>query len=117
MKTFSQLLQVLHEWKSKYHTNREGDLIFQNKETFANVILTDNVVHVIERHSTGFGQLPDTIENPDEIWSYWGDEKQRIALRNYIKDNYVVQTKDGRITDAFQVSEKAINNFRKGVIL
>ena len=53
---------------------------------------------------------------PQECWSYWQDPKtQLVVLRNYIKDNFVVQTVDGIITDAFLVDN--VHRFRKGVIL
>jgi uncharacterized protein with gpF-like domain len=119
-KGMHHLLNILHDWKAKYHTNKEGDLMFQNSDTYSNVILTDNIIHVIEKHSRGFENIPNAITNPDEIWSYWGDDSQLIPIRNYIlfgKTCYIVQTKNGKITDAFSVTKSASNNYRKGVLL
>lgn len=120
-KTFANLMEIVSEWRQKYHVNKKGELVFQNKRTMANVILSDTAVHTIEKHSRGFDLIPGTIQNPDEIWSRWEDPtKQMVVLRSYIsfgKNPYIVNTRDGRITDAFSVSPRAANSFRKGVIL
>jgi SPP1 gp7 family putative phage head morphogenesis protein len=115
-----QVMTIVNQWKDKYSTDKKGNVIFQNKDTFTNVILNNIAIHHIQKHPRGFEGLPNTIENPDEIWGMWGDEKQMIVLRNYITfgktASYIVQTKDGIITDAFAVSNGSLNKFRKGLI-
>lgn len=115
------IVSVVNEWKNKYDTTKSGDIIFRNKRLYTNVKFTDNALHAIQRHDRGFENIPVTIEQPDEVWSYWETPaKQRVVLRNYLKfgkTSYVVQTKDGVVQDAFAVSNRALNKFRKGVIL
>lgn len=118
-KAFQYLIAIVNEWRKDYHVNREGDVIFQNKRTLANVRFTDNSLHTIEGHAKGFEMIPDAIENPDEIWSTWEDpKKQMVTLRSYIKFGrypFIVKTRDGVILDAFIVAPKAANKFRKGL--
>lgn len=113
------LVNIVAEWRKDYHVNREGDVIFQNKRTLANVRFTDNSLHTIEGHSKGFEMIPETIQEPDEIWSTWEDpKKQMVTLRNYIKFGpfpFIVKTRDGVILDAFIVGPKSANKFRKGL--
>lgn len=118
-KAFQYLIAIVNEWRKDYHVNREGDVIFQNKRTLANVRFTDNSLHTIEGHAKGFEMIPETIEDPSEIWSLWADKKKQLSvIRYYIKYStfpFVVTTLDGVITDAFIVSPKAANKFRKGL--
>ena len=118
-KAFQYLIAIVNEWRKDYHVNREGDVIFQNKRTLANVRFTDNSLHTIEGHAKGFEMIPETIEDPSEIWSTWEDpKKQMVTLRNYIKFGtypFIVKTRDGVILDAFIVAPKAANKFRKGL--
>ena len=119
-RSHTQLLELVHVWKDRYTVNNEGDTIIQNNRTMTNVRFTDNGFHEIQKHPRGFELIPEAIHNPDEIWSGWGDKKQRIVLRNYILFGdlcYVVQTKDGQITDAFLVTKTQANKFRVGVPL
>ena len=115
------LLNIVESWKQKYHQDKMGDLVLQNKELMANVKLTNNGLHEISKHSRGFENIPDVVMHPDECWGSWQDPKtQRVVLRNYIKFgkvSYLVQTKDGIITDAFAVNNASCNKFRKGIPL
>lgn len=117
------LTEIVTEWKDKYHVNDNGDVVFQNAKLFSNVVFTAKSLHQIQKHSRGFENIPETVSNPDEVWSYWDNpapEKQLNSIRNYIifgKVNYVVQTLAGEITDAFAVNNRSINKYRKGVIL
>lgn len=116
------LLEVVNDWKKEYHTNKKGDIVFQNKKTMANVVLTDGAIHKISNHSRGFENIPETIQKPDEIWALWENpKKQTVVLRNYISfspsGSYIVQTRDGIITDAFAVTNVGSNKYRKGVLL
>lgn len=114
-------IEIAAEWRRKYHRDGKANLIFQNKATLTNVRLGDLALHKISRHSKGMENLPRTIQRPTEIWSLWEDpENQRVVLRNYIlygKISYVVQTRDGDVYDAFAISRRQANKFRKGVIL
>jgi len=120
-KALQYLIEIVNGWRQVYHVNREGDIVFQNDRTLANVTFSDNALHKIAPHSKGFELIPTTIEEPDEIWSYWEDPAtQLVVLRNYITFDtlpFIVQTRDGVITDAFVVAPKAANKFRKGVLL
>lgn len=120
-KSLKDIMVIIHDWRSKYGKNNEGDIIFQNKATYTNVRLTDNGIHAIQDHSKGFESIPDAIENPDEIWSYWKDPKeQKVTMRNYIllgKTCFVVNTQDGIIMNTFAVSLSQCNKFRIGVPL
>jgi hypothetical protein len=115
------LLEIVNDWRDNEPVNKKGDIIFQNKELFTNVRFTSNSLHVVQKHSRGFENIPAAVKQPDEVWSTWEDvNKQRVVLRNYIKfgkTSYVVQTRDGIVIDAFAVSNRAANKYRKGVIL
>jgi len=115
-----QVMAIVDDWKDKYTTDKKGNVIFQNNDTYTNVILSNISIHNIQKHPRGFEGLPSTIEKPDEIWGTWENEKQTVVLKNYItfgkKISYIVQTKDGVITDAFAVSNGSLSKFRKGVI-
>lgn len=109
-------IRLVNEWRGKYHINSKGDIIIQNKTTMANVVFTHNSMHRIQEHSKGVDDLPDTIMTPDSIWSKWEDVKtQRVVLRNYIRGNYIVQTRNGIITDAFATAQ--VNKYRVGVLI
>ena len=114
-------LETVHEWRKKYEVNKKGEIIFQNDDLLTNVILSDNTLHKIQKHLKGFENIPKTIESPNEVWSLWENKKhQRVVLRNYIlfgKQNYVVSTRDGVITDAIAVTNTKTEQYRKGVIL
>jgi hypothetical protein len=114
------MLNIIGEWRTKYHHDNKGQVIFQNKDTLTNVVFTNQSLHQIQKHDKGFEYLPKAITSPNEIWMSWGDAKQRVVLRNYIlfgKISYVVQTRDGVITDAFAVTKKGANKFRRGVVI
>lgn len=109
-------VKLINEWKGKYHTTTQGNIIFQNKQVMSNVVFTHNSMHKIQAHSKGVEQLPETIMTPDELWSRWEDVKtQRIVLRNYVMGGYVVQTRDGIITDAFATAQ--VNKYRVGALV
>lgn len=115
------LLEIVHDWKRDYHVNDKGDIVFQNKALLNNIRFNNNSLHEITNHSSGFENLPETVQDPDEVWSVWGDERQRIVLRNYIKfgsdSAYIVQTKDGLVVDAFAMSLKQTDKYRKGILI
>jgi hypothetical protein len=119
--TTHQALAIIGEWERKYHVDKKGSLVFQNKKTLANVVFTSDSFHQCMKHLRGFENIPGCIESPDELWSKWGDANQRVTLRNYLlfgeKGNYCVQTKDGIVTDAFFVVNSQLQNYRKGLIL
>src|SRR5579859_6934225 len=104
------------EWKHVYHSDNKDNIIFQNEKLLSNVVFTLKAFHMISKHLNGFEQIPETIMNPDSVWSRWLDpEKQTTVLRNYIKGNYVVSTKDGVVEDAFSVGDT--KRFKTGCIL
>ena len=112
------LLAQLDDWREYYHTNKKGEIIFQNKQLYSNVKFNNNSLHEIQKHPRGFDLIPGTIEEPEEVWSYWEDpNKQLVTMRNYIKFGYVIQTKDGVIIDAFAVPNSKLDRFRKGLPL
>lgn len=111
-----QFITAYHTWQHQYHSDRMGVIIFQNKKLLTNVRFTPKSFHNVRNNLQGFEVLPDTVMHPSECWSRWLDpQKQTVVLRNYIKNNYVVQTKDGEITNGFLV--KNINKYRQGVLL
>jgi phage-Barnase-EndoU-ColicinE5/D-RelE like nuclease2 len=111
------MLNIVEDWKKDYHTKGD-DIVFQNKKTLTNVFFNNNSFHKISSHNKGFELLPETIMQPDQIWSHWEDpDKQQIVLRNYIKGQYVVFTRQGIVTDAYLVAKSSIARFQKGVIL
>lgn len=113
-----ELLAQVDDWRENYHTNKKGEVVFQNKQLYSNVKFTNMSLHEIQKHPRGFELIPEAIENPDEIWSFWEDpKKQIVTMRNYIKLGYVIQTKDGVIIDAFAVPNSKMDRFRKGLPL
>jgi hypothetical protein len=115
-----QIVAIVEGWKHNYKTEDNGDIIFQNKDTFTNIVFNNVSIHNIQKHPRGFEGLPNTLQDADEIWGTWGDEKQKVVLRNYItfgeKVSYIAQTKDGVVVDAFAVSNGSLDKFRKGII-
>lgn len=114
------ILNIVDSWREKYHHGTKGQVIFQNKTTLTNIVFNNNSLHEIQKHDKGFEYLPTTLTGPDEIWMSWGDAKQRVVLRNYImfgKISYVVQTRDGVVTDAFAITKKGANKYRKGIVI
>jgi superfamily II helicase len=114
------IAKLVDGWKQHFHTDKLGNIIFQNKSTFANVRFTNNTLHEIQHNSRGIENLPEAIKSPDEIWSSWLDpNKQMVVLRNYIligsNGNYVVSTKDGTIINAIFVVNSSIDKYRKGL--
>jgi hypothetical protein len=120
-KGMTTMMQIYQGWKDDYHVNSKHQIIFQNKKTLANVKFDDISFHNIEKNMRGFENLPTAIEKPTEIWSKWVDKKkQSEVLRNYIltgKINYVVQTKNGHIENAFACAKSSLNQYRKGLPL
>ncbi len=109
-------LDEWNTWKHEYHSNPKGDVIFQNQKLLTNIKFTTKSFHAIRNNLKGFEQLPETVMNPSEVWSRWANpEKQTVTLRTYIKGNYVVQTTDGEITNAYLVEN--ISKYRQGVIV
>jgi hypothetical protein len=115
------LIEIVNDWREKHHVDKNGDIVFQNKRLLTNVRFTTAAFHAAQQHSRGFENIPATIASPDEVWSLWEDRKaQKVVLRNYIrfgKPGYVVQTRDGVITDAFAVTPSGVNKYRKGLPL
>lgn len=116
------LMNVVHEWMDQYHVDKTtGDIIFQNKRLYTNVRLSTRAIHEIGKHSTGFENIPKAVTDPDEVWSYWEDQDdQQVVIRNYMLFGsvcYVVQTKDGNIQDAFALTPRTSNKYRRGCIL
>ena len=115
------LMETVSQWRRQYHVDNKHNLVFQNKATYTNVRMSDATITKITRHARGFHNLPETIENPSEIWTGWEDEDtQRVPLRNYIlfgRICYMVKTRNGMVSDAFAVSRSAVNKYRKGVII
>lgn len=108
-------INLVNQWKVKYHTQK-NDIVFQNKTTMTNVRFTNKSMSSIKIHARGAEQLPETIMNPDEVYSRWKDVKtQRTVLRSYIAGSYVVLTQDGVITDAFLVKSK--DKYRVGCLV
>ena len=120
-KGMQAMMKIYQSWKDEYHVNEKHQIIFQNEKLFANVKFDDISFHNIEKNMRGFENLPDTIENPTEVWSLWADKKkQNEVLRNYItmgKVNYVVQTRGSHVENAFACAKSSLNKYRKGVIL
>jgi hypothetical protein len=120
-KSLHQLLEIVNGWRDEHRVNKAGDIIFQYKQTYTNVRFTSNSLHAIQQHARGFENIPTTVKTPDEVWMSWEDPgNQYVVLRNYIKFGrscYIVQTRDGIIVDAFAVSPRGANKYRKGVIL
>jgi len=117
----SHFLNTVNEWRNDYPTTKKGEIIFQNEHLLTNVRLSDAAIHKIQNHFEGFENIPNAIKEPQEVWSCWENpKKQLVVLRNYIlfgKKNYIVQTRDGQITDAFLATNTSTEKYRKGVIL
>lgn len=109
-----QMLKVIEEWKLKYHSDK-SEIIFQNKKFLFNIIFSQNSLINISKNSKGFENIPNTVENPDEVWSELKDD----ILKSYIKFakpySYVVQTKNGIIENAFLTT--SVDKYRKGLWL
>ena len=113
-------LNVVEQWKNEYNYNRQGDVVFQNKRLLTNVFLTQKAVHKIGGHAAGSDFIPETIQQPSEVWALWKDHTQMNVYRAYIlfgAKNYVVLTLDGIIQDAFIVPNGSLGRYRKGCIL
>lgn len=114
--TLHHFLTLVDNWKHSYPGKQLGSIMFQNEKLLSNVFWNQKSFNTIHKHPAGAAQLPETIMNPDSVWSYWTDpEKQTVVLRNYIKGNYVVQTRDGIIENGFLVDNT--KRFKKGCIL
>ena len=115
-----ELLNIVDEWQKTYHFDK-GIIVFQNKENFTNIRFNNNSLHEIAKHTRGVENLPETLMQPDEIWARWGDQKQLIVLKNYIligsNISYIVQTKDGIVTNAFAVTASLIDRYRRGLLM
>lgn len=111
-----QFINEWHLWQHKYHSDKRGNIIFQNQELFSNVRFTHKSFHNVRNNLQGFEKIPDTIMTPQEVWSYWKNpEKQTDVYRNYLKDNYVVSTLNEEVINAFLTTN--IDKYRKGVIV
>lgn len=109
------VVQKLHEWKLKHHSDHDT-ITFQCEPLLTNVEWNGKSFHNIRNHPEGFDQLEETITSPDEVWAAWRNAtEQKEVLRNYIRGNYVVQTDDGKIVNAYLVDN--VSRFRKGVIV
>ena len=105
------LVKSYHDWQSKY--NAKGtDIVFQNKETLTNIVFNHTSFQVIQNHPGDVDKLPEALISPQEIWQTWGDKKQMIVNRVYIKDGYCVSTRDGIVNDAWSGE---VNKYRVGV--
>lgn len=112
---------VVAEWRNKYHTDRLGNVIFQNVALLANIWLTEHSIRNIHKHPRGIEALPKCVTDPAEVWSRWESvDKQQVVFRNYIwigkQTTYVVQTRDGAIQDGFLVSRASAEKYRNGVV-
>lgn len=110
---------IIEEWKSKYHTTRIGNIILQSRELLSNITITHTSLHQIHKHPRGVELLPETLMNPDEVWSRWENPLNQVhVLRNYIlygdKISYIVQTKNGVVQDAFVITRGQAERFRIG---
>jgi hypothetical protein len=119
--TMHQLFAITSEWEKDRHV-KKGIIFFQNKETLSVVKFTTDSFHTVSKNPRGVENLPECVEHPDEIWSFWDDpKKQIVTMRNYIligsNISYICQTKDGVIQNAFGVTASQVNKYRKGLIL
>jgi hypothetical protein len=117
-----QMASLVDDWKQKYHVNNKHEVIFQNKDLLSNVRFPNGFMHKNHSPNRGFSNLPETIQNPSEVWSLWKDPKsQKDVIRNYIlkgkEVNYVVSTLNGVIQSAKIVVTSKLNRIRKGVII
>jgi hypothetical protein len=116
-----QSIAIMDEWREKYYTDTRGNIIFQNKATFANVRF-NNASYTAMKNTRGLENVPETIQHPTEIWSRWEDPaKQMVTLRNYIllgsNGNYVIQTRDGIVVNGIFVVNSFLDRYRKGLII
>jgi hypothetical protein len=116
-----QLFSITGDWEKGRHVTK-GVIYFQNKETLANVKFTSDSFHTISKNPRGVENLPDCVENPSEIWSFWDDpKKQMVTMRNYIligsNISYICQTRDGVIINAFGITASRLDRYRKGLLL
>lgn len=114
------LPELMREWRDKYHSDRLGNVTFQNYALLSNVMFTRHAANQMHAHPRGAAMLPETIANPSEVWMRWEDvAKQQVVLRNYItyigSAAYVVQTRDGAIQDAFLQSRGQTERHRIGL--
>lgn len=112
---------VAEGWREDYHTDKLGNVIFQNKETLSNIWLTDHSLRAIHKHPRGVEALPQVVQHPEEVWSRWENvEDQQVVLRNYLiaghNSTYIVQTRDGAVQDAFLVARSTTNKYRVGTV-
>jgi len=116
-------LQVISEWREKYHVDpKNHDIVFQNHKLLTNIRFTNQSFNNVRTHLRGFSEIPETVISPSECWSKWEDpHDQKVVLRSYLrfsKDGvHVVLTRDGLITDAMVVTKSSSGRYRKGVIL
>ncbi len=119
--TTLELMNLHNEWSEKYHTEKDGTIIFQNKKQLSNIRFDNHSFHALTKNSRGAENLPECLMNPDEIWAKWGNKEQTIVLRNYLlfgeNITYICQTKDGVFTDGFGVTPSQVDKYRKGLIL
>lgn len=114
--TLHHFVTLMDKWKHEYPGDKLGEIIFRNEKLLTNVFFNSKSFQAVHKYPKGAEQLPETIEHPDSVWSFWANPKeQKDVIRHYIKGNYVVKTLNGNITDAYLVDN--INRFRKGCIL
>lgn len=107
---------VLDNYKHENHSDVKGNIIFQCKPVYSNVVFNSKSLQAIMKNSRGFEQLGETISNPDSIFSSWVDpEHQTSVKRVYIKGKYVVFTTDSIITNAYLVDD--VNSVKEGVMI
>lgn len=115
------LVQTVHGWRNRYHTDTRGNIVFQNQELITNIRLNDSALHAISKHTRGFENIPDAVQKPSEVWTKWENVgNQRTVLRAYLlfgRTSYAVLTRDGQITDAFAFSNGSENKLRNGLII
>ncbi len=107
---------LMDEWRRDYPGDKLGEIIFRNEQLLTNIFWNNKSFQNVHKHPKGAEQLPDTIEKPDSVWSYWKDPNdQKDVYRHYIRGNYVVKTLNGNIEDAFLVDNP--KRFEKGVLI
>jgi SPP1 gp7 family putative phage head morphogenesis protein len=116
---FTDVNSLVSSWRDLYHEDHLGNVIFQNKNLYSNIILTPGSVHNMHHHPKGAEALPATLMYPNEVWSDWENvDKQNVVTRNYLlfgaKFTYVAQTRNGIVTDAKLVSKGRAEGYRVG---
>jgi len=107
---------ILDDYKHHNHSNVKGEITFQCKPVYANVLFTNKSLQAIMKNSRGFEQLGEAIANPDSIFSSWVDpDHQTSVKRVYIKGKYAVFTTDSVITNAYLVDD--VNSVKEGVMI